>query len=89
MRRAVHEAGFASEKILTCDTFSGWFLAILRTAMGINSAHGAVTRPVAAPATRLPGNRSRLVEHTYRLAMVLVGGGAMADALAAGQAWEG
>lgn len=74
LQRVVSSAGFATVQCLTCDSFSGWFLALLRTALGVNREHGAVTRP-AASASRPVGRRSGLVEHTYRLAMVLAGGG--------------
>lgn len=72
---AVKAAGFTSERVLTCDSFSGWFLALLRTLLGVNSAQGAVTRPVSASASRPATSRSGLVEHVYRLAMVVGGGG--------------
>jgi 2-polyprenyl-3-methyl-5-hydroxy-6-metoxy-1,4-benzoquinol methylase len=75
LQRAVTAAGLASEKCLTDDSFSGWFLAVLRTILGVNRAHGAVTRPVAASVSRHSDRRSWPVEHAYRLAMVLAGGG--------------
>jgi len=84
--RAVEAAGFTSDRMLTCDSFSGWFLALLRTALGVNRAQGAVTRPVAASENRPATARSGWVEHAYRLAMVAGGWGAVAAALVARQA---
>ncbi|AGX86618.1 class I SAM-dependent methyltransferase [Candidatus Symbiobacter mobilis] len=84
--KAVEAAGFSAERVLTSDSFSGWFLALLRTALGINRTQGVVTRPVAASENRPANSRSGWVEHAYRLAMVVVGGGAMAAAMAARQA---
>lgn len=80
LARAVAAAGLSLGQIGTKDSFSGWFLALLRTAVGADRKHGAITRPLAASVSR---QRTGLVEHGYRLAMVLAGGGAMALALAA------
>jgi 2-polyprenyl-3-methyl-5-hydroxy-6-metoxy-1,4-benzoquinol methylase len=64
-------SGLAIVRMTTPDSFSGWFLAILRTLMGVNRADGAVTRSAAASA-RYAG-RSGVVEHAYRLVMVYSG----------------
>lgn len=75
LARVVAAAGFSTEIIFTADSFSGWFLALLRTVLAVNRQHGAVTRPVLVSAAHPAGSRSGFVEHTYRLAMVLTGGG--------------
>lgn len=74
LQGALTSASFATVRCLTSDSFSGWFLAVLRTALGFNREHGAVTRPVAVPASRAYAPRTNVVEHAYRLAMVLAGG---------------
>jgi len=75
LAKAVAAAGFSTERVFTSDSFSGWFLALLRTVLGVNRAQGTVTRTVVASVNRTSGQRSGLVEHAYRLAMVLSGGG--------------
>ncbi len=72
--RAVNVAGFTSARVQTCESFSGWYLALLRTVLGINRAQGAVTRPMPVSASRPAGQRTALVEHVYRFSMVLTGG---------------
>lgn len=74
LRRTVSASGLAIDRITTHDSFSGWFLAVLRSALGVNRASGAVTRPVNAMTRRAQGRRSGVVEHAYRIAMVCAGG---------------
>jgi len=73
LRRAVDSSGLAIEHITTHESFSGWFLAVLRSALGVNRATGAVIRPAIASARYAKGSRSKLLEHAYRLAMVCSG----------------
>lgn len=67
LRSAVEAAGFQIQRLATHESFSGWFLAILRTfllkARMANAAEscGCYRRPHSAP------------EHVYRLAMVAWG----------------
>jgi 2-polyprenyl-3-methyl-5-hydroxy-6-metoxy-1,4-benzoquinol methylase len=75
LARAVESAGFSLDTVITKDSFSGWFLALLRTVLGVNREHGAITRPAAVSTSSRAGHRSSLVEHGYRLAMVFWGGG--------------
>lgn len=75
LRRAVIGAGFKIEAIKTHDSFSGWFLALLRTGIGLNRESGAVTRPVESLASRGTGSRSFWLGHAYRMAMLVTGGG--------------
>lgn len=70
----VTRSGLSIKHIMTHDSFSGWFLAVLRTALGVNRASGAVTRPSTSTAGRAAGRRSALVENAYRIAMVFAGG---------------
>jgi 2-polyprenyl-3-methyl-5-hydroxy-6-metoxy-1,4-benzoquinol methylase len=58
----------------TLDSFSGWFLALLRTTLGVNRASGAVTRASVSTVGKAAGRRTALVENAYRIAMVLAGG---------------
>lgn len=73
--RAVELAGFSVIRIQTSESFSGWFLALLRSALGVNRAQGAVTRSVTTSTSHLATSRPALVEHGYRFAMVIIGGG--------------
>lgn len=73
LRCSLKTSGLTIAKLETKDSFSGWFLALLRTALGVNRAKGAVTRSVSI--NRTTRARSGVIEHAYRLAMVLVGGG--------------
>ena len=75
LQRAVTASGLVVDSINTYDSFSGWFLGLLRTALGVNRDAGAVVRPATSMAGRAAGRRSALIEHSYRLAMVCVGGG--------------
>lgn len=73
LERTVSASDLTFDHITTHDSFSGWFLALLRTVLGINQASGAVTRSATSMAGRATGRRSGLVEHAYRLAMVSTG----------------
>lgn len=75
LNRAVTLAGLSVDKVNTHDSFSGWFLAVLRTAVGVNRGSGAVTRPADSMASRGKASRPFFVEHAYRIAMVISGGG--------------
>lgn len=72
--KTVLASGLALDRATTHESFSGWFLAVLRTALGVNRAGSAVARPEASTAGRASGRRSGVVEHAYRLAMVCAGG---------------
>jgi len=74
LTRAVEMAGFSCESVRTYDSFSGWFLAALRTVMDVNKVHGAVIRPAGVATRTASGRRNMVVEHAYRLAMLTVGG---------------
>jgi len=71
--KAVSLAGFSTELVYTRDSFSGWFLAVLRSALGINRESCIQTRP-AAKTTRQQIRNFKLVEHAYRINMLLAGG---------------
>jgi 2-polyprenyl-3-methyl-5-hydroxy-6-metoxy-1,4-benzoquinol methylase len=71
--RTITASGLTIDRIMTHDSFSGWFLALLRTALGVNRGNGAVTRPTTSVAGRASGRRSGLIENAYRLAMVFAG----------------
>jgi 2-polyprenyl-3-methyl-5-hydroxy-6-metoxy-1,4-benzoquinol methylase len=76
LRRAIGDAGLEATYIANHESFSGWFLAALRTAVGVNRAGGATTRyaRVASGVTEARG-RPAVIEHAYRVAMSLVGFG--------------
>lgn len=67
LRRTVEHAGFVVEWQTTHESFSGWFLAVLRTLLKIHQSQTSarnVTRKDRA---------TSLVEHVYRFAMVGTG----------------
>jgi 2-polyprenyl-3-methyl-5-hydroxy-6-metoxy-1,4-benzoquinol methylase len=74
LKRAVIASGFSIEREETHESFSGWFLAVLRTGLGVNRG-GAVgrTNPRGGQASS-DSPRSMVVENAYRLAMVVAGG---------------
>jgi cyclopropane fatty-acyl-phospholipid synthase-like methyltransferase len=67
LRRAVEESGFEVLSIATYDSFSGWFLAVLRTLLRTNKKN-AGERFKQRENVHLSW-----VGHTYHLAMVLSG----------------
>jgi len=67
LKNAAERAGFLVSRISTHESFSGWFLAILRSFMGTN-------RLEASCRTSMRKRRSASVaEHVYQMAMVLCG----------------
>jgi 2-polyprenyl-3-methyl-5-hydroxy-6-metoxy-1,4-benzoquinol methylase len=75
LERAVRAAGFEPDYIAARESFSGWFLTFLRTGLGVNRTHGAVTRPQGPAAGTAVGNRNSAVEAAYRMAMITFGAG--------------
>jgi 2-polyprenyl-3-methyl-5-hydroxy-6-metoxy-1,4-benzoquinol methylase len=73
LKRVVFASGLAIEHLATHESFSGWFLAVLRSALRVNQAGGAVTRPPITSARYAKASRPKLLEHAYRLAMVCSG----------------
>jgi len=71
--RAIEAAGFSVDSIISRDSFSGWFLTLLRTALGVNRNHGAITRAASLSVGVPTHRRTDFVEHAYRLTMVLFG----------------
>ena len=72
LRKTISVGGLAIESKHTHESFSGWFLAVLRTLLRVNREDRTVqiyTKSEQTP-TR---SRSALSEHIYRLAMVLLG----------------
>lgn len=70
LRRAIASAGLRVDRTFSHESFSTWFLTLLRTAAGVRSLN---TPPKVAVS---PGRVPRwwpLVEHPYRLAMVASG----------------
>ncbi len=70
LRRAIHAAELRVERMRSHESFPAWFLAILRTLLGVRT----VALPPASALKAQPARRrGRAVEHTYRLAMVTAG----------------
>lgn len=70
LRRALESARFMVVRIGSHESFSAWFLTLVRTAAGIRSTEAPAT--VAARSGRAPHWRS-FFEHPYRLSMVGIG----------------
>jgi 2-polyprenyl-3-methyl-5-hydroxy-6-metoxy-1,4-benzoquinol methylase len=73
LKHAVTSSGLVLEQLFTHESFSGWFLAVLRTGLGVNR-NGRVQPNVWTERTSTGCARSALAEHAYRLAMVCAGG---------------
>jgi 2-polyprenyl-3-methyl-5-hydroxy-6-metoxy-1,4-benzoquinol methylase len=73
LKATVGLSGLSVVNLTTHDSFSGWFLAVLRTVLGVNRSFGAVTRSLKSKVGRASGQRFMLVEHLYRMAMVVFG----------------
>ncbi len=71
--RAMDVAGLRSRKISTTESFSGWFLAALRTFLGINRKGGAIARPIQLNDNLTYTQRSSWKENIYRISMVIFG----------------
>jgi 2-polyprenyl-3-methyl-5-hydroxy-6-metoxy-1,4-benzoquinol methylase len=68
LRLAVEKAGFEIQHLTTHESFSGWFLAILRTLL----MNGHTIQPQQERNTRIKQSKS-FMEHAYRLVMVTFG----------------
>ncbi len=66
LRRAIAAAGLEAVSVSTHESFSGWFLALLRTFVGGPDAAGGSQ-------AQKRGGHSPIVTHSYRLAMALAG----------------
>ena len=72
LRHVVTEASFSIEKEMTYEPFAGWFLAVLRTLLGINR-NGQILDSSNSKYRSKNTHRPSLIEHAYRVAMVLSG----------------
>lgn len=68
LRLAAEEAGFEIKQIMTHESFSGWFLSILRTLLRKNHLKQAQQSPSGSIK-----QSSAFVEHAYRVVMVMCG----------------
>lgn len=73
LQKAITSVGFSIDQCFTCETFSSWFLAVVRTVLGVNRDHGAITRPFAKSVNCEYIYRTAIEEHAYRLAMIFFG----------------
>jgi 2-polyprenyl-3-methyl-5-hydroxy-6-metoxy-1,4-benzoquinol methylase len=71
LQRAVDDSGLSRLSLSTNDSFSGWFLAVLRTALGVNPLTG--TGKSASLRSQSRASRDGLAEHAYRLSMIASG----------------
>jgi 2-polyprenyl-3-methyl-5-hydroxy-6-metoxy-1,4-benzoquinol methylase len=74
LTRCVMQSGLQVEEVTTYESFSGWFLAVLRTLLRLSQESAA---PAYVSAKREgaadPPRRHPIAEHAYRLSMVVVG----------------
>jgi len=76
LQKTISASGLLIDHCYTHESFSGWFLALLRTALGINRENKMISRTASSSSGRLTRDqRSIMLENIYRLAMVLWGGG--------------
>ncbi len=73
LKKTISATGLEMISFFTYDSFSGWFLALLRTALRVNRAGGTVTL-LRNSLIKHVKHRSSILEHAYRIAMVLFGG---------------
>jgi 2-polyprenyl-3-methyl-5-hydroxy-6-metoxy-1,4-benzoquinol methylase len=74
LRKVLAASGFSVERVETHESFSGWFLAILRTLLGVRRERHAILINIRSRSIATHRSRPVLVEHAYRLAMVCTGG---------------
>jgi len=67
LRKTLESAGFKVIRLVTRDSFSGWFLAIIRTLLRVNSKDRGRYHSIPK------GRRVSWIEHFYRFAMVSFG----------------
>ena len=73
LRRTVLRAGFTVCSESTHESFSGWFLALLRTVLRVNSGRRVINVGTNEEDGNTIRDRPSLAEHAYRLAMVIAG----------------
>jgi SAM-dependent methyltransferase len=73
LRRALMAAGFTVERELTHDSFSGWFLAGLRTLLRGGRCSAVAEEEGRKGTAGRASRRSFLVESAYRLCMAVSG----------------
>ncbi|OQX12876.1 MAG: hypothetical protein BWK76_16995 [Desulfobulbaceae bacterium A2] len=74
LAKAVGASGLVVDRLTTHESFSGWFLALLRTMLGFNRAGTVQPGRVVSLSRHTDRFRSPWIEHGYRLAMVITGG---------------
>lgn len=67
LKRTLEQAGFNVEELTTHESFSGWFLAILRSVLQRNSH-------AIKPHSPTPARSTSMLEQVYRILMVVSGG---------------
>ncbi|MDW8002914.1 MAG: class I SAM-dependent methyltransferase [Deltaproteobacteria bacterium] len=73
LKIAIEQAGLYLEKSITHESFSGWFLAILRTCLGLITRRFKRSSKDGILQTAVPRKTPSLMEHIYRSTMVLSG----------------
>lgn len=71
LRRVCRAAGFSPINVETHETFSSWFLTLTRSMLGVNCEQDLIKRRAVYHAGLMC--RPTWLEHSYRLAMVMVG----------------
>lgn len=73
LKSTVILSGLVIDQTKTVDSFSGWFLAVLRTLLGVNRKTGTIIRTSMSTADKFAGRRPLMVENVYRILTVAVG----------------
>lgn len=66
LSKALAAANFTQERLITCESFSGWFLALMRTALRVDAYS-------ASPGARPSQGVGSFVKEAYRACMAIFG----------------
>jgi 2-polyprenyl-3-methyl-5-hydroxy-6-metoxy-1,4-benzoquinol methylase/ribosomal protein S27AE len=72
-RKLIEASGLFIESIKTHESFSGWFLAVVRSLLGVNRASVETGLVKKSPGGQIARDRPIAVEQVYRLTMVFTG----------------
>jgi 2-polyprenyl-3-methyl-5-hydroxy-6-metoxy-1,4-benzoquinol methylase len=74
VQKTVDISGLSVVYKITHESFSGWFLAVLRTMLGVNRENQTIQPNASTGRIAAKKARSSLTENAYRLAMICCGG---------------
>jgi hypothetical protein len=73
LKHTVEKSGLIINSLSTNESFSGWFLAVLRTLLGVNRSGSLMKRRGGRGLERIKETKSIIFEHPYRFAMLCAG----------------